>query len=455
MIKINMYLMLCGIIGLVVSFGCSDDDGENRNKTALVAPTLNNATDISANSFTVTWEAVDGANGYLIDVATDQRFGQMVEPYNSWRQNAISLKVENLDPSTDYYVRVRAMMGMEVSGNSNVISLTTLEEVDTEPEEPLKSAATTFSVGVALSADRISSGSHAKLYEREFNQVTAEWEMKMNITYPRPGEFDFSKADKIVDYAIANDMGIHGHALIWHNAVPSWVESFSGTNEEFEAMIKDYITTVVTRYKGKVKSWDVVNEAFEDNSGELRNSVFRRKMGDDYIAKCHQWVRDADPEVKIFYNDYSMTFDKKKQQSTFNMADDFKSRGVPLDGLGFQMHISYNWPNTNDIEAAVQKVIDRGLLLHFSELDVRVNPDNGISSLTPQRAIEQQKKVEEVVRIYNAIPQANKFALTVWGLKDDESWILYFWDNPDWPLLFNADFSPKEAHTGFLQGLKD
>ena len=128
-----------------------------------------------------------------------------------------------------------------------------------------------------------------------------------------------------LSFAQANDMNVHGHALIWHNATPSWVQNFAGTDAEFEAMVKDYITTTVTRYKGKVRSWDVVNEAFEDGVViPLRNSVFRQKMGDDYIKKCFQFARDADPDVLLFYNDYNMASSATKRTAMFNLVDELR-----------------------------------------------------------------------------------------------------------------------------------
>ncbi len=316
----------------------------------------------------------------------------------------------------------------------------------------LKGAANGFEIGMAVRDSRLS-GAYDQALTADFNSLTSEYQMKMNILYPSEGNFDFSAADAIVNYAQANDMHVHGHALIWHNATPSWVENFAGTDEEFEAMIKNYITTVVSRYKGKVRSWDVVNEAIEDGSNTLRNSVFRQKMGDDYISKCHQWVKDADPDVLLFYNDYNLTFDSGKQSAMFAIVDDLKTQDL-IDGVGAQMHISYNGPSKSQIESVINGTVSRGLLMHISELDIRANPDNDLTALSGDRAEAQKAKFKEVAQIYNAIPAENKFALTVWGLKDDESWLLDFWGVPDWPLMFDAGFNKKRAYEGFLEGIQ-
>lgn len=319
--------------------------------------------------------------------------------------------------------------------------------------ESLKSAATTFSVGMITRSAYVNAvGKHTEILKKEFNNLTSEYEMKMNVMYPSQGNYNFSAADAIVGFAQANGMNVHGHALIWHNATPSWVENFAGTNAEFEAMVKDYITTTVTRYKGKIRSWDVVNEALEDGSGHpLRNSVFRQKMGDDYIKKCFQFARDADPDALLFYNDYNMASSSTKRAAMLNLVDNL---GDLIDGVGAQMHISYNGPSKSEIQSLANQVVAKGKKLHFSEVDIRANPNKDITSLTTQRAEAQRAKYKEVVQIYNSIPLENKFAITIWGLRDNESWLIDFWGNADWPLLFDASYTKKSAYFGFLEGLQ-
>lgn len=356
-------------------------------------------------------------------------------------------ELHEYDASGDYTITLTVEAPNGDVNTSKVVSISGEAAID----PPLKDAADNFSIGMAVKSNLLD-GRHGEILEREFNNLTAEFEMKMNIMYPSQGNYDFTTADAIVDYGIANDMDIHGHTLIWHNATPDWVENFSGTDQEFEAMIKDYITTVLTRYTGKVRSWDVVNEAVEDGNNELRNSVFRRRMGDDYIEKCYQFARDADPNVLLFYNDYNITFDTGKQAAMFAIVDNLASNNL-IDGVGAQMHIAYNFPSASQIQSVVNGTVSRGLKMHFSELDVRANPANDITSLTNARAIAQQNKVREVVEIYNAIPDANKFALTVWGIRDNETWLIDFWGQPDWPLLYDSNFDEKKAYTGFLEGL--
>ncbi|MEZ4773319.1 MAG: endo-1,4-beta-xylanase [Bacteroidia bacterium] len=310
-----------------------------------------------------------------------------------------------------------------------------------------------FPFGVAIQAGRISNPAYGSLVSKEFSSLTAEYEMKQNITATGPATYNWTPTDQIVNFAQANNQRVHGHALLWHSAVPDWITNFSGSSAEFDTVMKNYIHAVVGRYKGKVASWDVVNEAFEDQSGNLRNTVFRTKMGDDYIARCFQYAREADPDVWLFYNDYGTIYDNKKLDAMLAMIDDFQTRGIPIDGVGFQMHISYNWPSLSQIQNAVDKVKSRGLKIHFSELDIRANPDGDLTQLTTDRATDLQKRYKDIVTLYKGIPEAQQFGITVWGLKDNESWLINFWGNPEWPLLFDAESKYKLAHKGVIEAL--
>ncbi|MGL1888141.1 MAG: endo-1,4-beta-xylanase [Reichenbachiella sp.] len=449
-------LLIIYAVGLMSFGSCSGDEEKDEEIFELSPPVVNTATNVTMSSFLATWSKVPGADHYEVDVALDEDFSEFLNGYEAIQERSVELNVKFLEANTIYYVRVRTSIDEELSVNSNVITATTESEPGPEPPEPttpLKEAAG-FNVGNIVQASRLS-GQYQTILSSEFDQITAEYEMKMNIMYPSEGNYDYSKGDAIVDFAVDNGLEVHGHALVWHNATPSWVENFSGTDAEFEIMVEDFVKTTVERYKGKVRSWDVVNEAFQDGgSSPLRTSVFQQKMGDDFMAKCFQWAREADPDLLLFYNDYNMIYDATKLQSVLDMVDDFQDRGIPIDGVGFQMHISYNSPSKSQMAAAAKKITDRGLLLHFAELDVRANPDNSMSSLTVQREEEQATKVREVVEVYNAIPEANKFALTIWGVKDNDSWLMDFWGHIDWPLLWDSNFELKKAHTGFLEGLE-
>jgi endo-1,4-beta-xylanase len=432
------YLKLSIVVLLSIALSCSSDNDND------VEPPISVSFEVlvsKENTFRViannTSTGTDGLNSYWQFTENGEKVpdgpGAETHLYSSSGKYLVILTVEA--PGGD----VKESMTITITGEDYV-------------PPALKDATNTFSVGMAVRSNRLT-GKHNEILMRDFNNLTAEYEMKMDQIYKTEGSLDFTASDAIVDYGIANNMNIHGHTLIWHNTIPGWMNSFSGTNEEFEAMIKDYITTVVTRYKGKVRSWDVVNEAVEDGSNSLRNSIFKLKMGDDYVAKCFQFARDADPDALLFYNDYNIVFDAGKRAAILNLVDDLKSKNL-IDGVGPQMHISIDSPSKSQIQTTVNEIIGKGLKIHFSELDVRVNPNNDITMLTEEREVAQQNKVKELVEIYNAIPDENKFAITIWGMRDSESWLPDFWGNPEWGLFYNDDFTAKKAHLGFLQALE-
>ncbi len=287
-----------------------------------------------------------------------------------------------------------------------------------------------------------------------FSSLTAAYEMKMRHVARDPHVYTWAKADALVEFAEANQMQVHGHALVWHTSTPAWLEEFSGSDEEFEAVVRDYITAIVGRYKGRITSWDVVNEALEPKTGRLRDTVFRRRMGEDYAARLFEYARAADPDALLFYNDFGTTSDDAKLAAMLAMVDDFQRRGIPIDGVGLQMHVTYALPEIGRIAAVMDALARRGLLVHVSELDVRLNPGGELTELPPDRSQAQRQRVGDIVRAFLALPPENRYAITVWGLRDGDSWLIEFWGNPDWPLLFDDEFEPKPAYAGFLQALK-
>ncbi len=248
-IKILLFLSF-----LLAFASCGDKEVLEPDTNELKAPTSLTISNIGRNAFRVDWTSVTGAEGYEATVARDNAFTDLVQPYVDLRENGTGISVIGLDPSTTYFVRVRTIIDGEKSAYSSTETGTTLDPTGAEPGDALKEAATTFSVGMAVRANNIN-GQYDAIYKREYNSLTAEYEIKMNIMYPSQGSYNFSRADAIVNYAQENGMHVHGHALIWHSATPTWVENFTGTDEEFEAMVEDYIKTTVTRYIGKVRSW--------------------------------------------------------------------------------------------------------------------------------------------------------------------------------------------------------
>ena len=232
-----------------------------------------------------------------------------------------------------------------------------------------------------------------------------------------------------------------------------------------KSALQNWITAIVTRYKGKVTGWDVANEVVVDGTGELRKSsnssqsgndyfYWADYLGRDYIGDAFRWANAADPSAKLFINDYNLESDSRKLDSLIKIINELKTASVPVSGVGTQMHISINTSNSG-IDNAFQKLVATGLLIHVSELDVRINPSDAIPFIITQALLEQQaEKYKYVVESYfRNVPAAQRFGITVWNVTDADSWIVTG-GKADAPTLFNNSYNKKPAFTGFLQGLK-
>jgi len=460
----NIFLIVFTSVMLFLS-SCSKDDSVT--EITLEAPVANPAKDVNNTGFRAKWNYVSNAQSYLLDISTSADFETFLSGYNSKPITDLNDVVMGLDGGTQYFYRVRAVRDSQISAYSNVISVVT-NGVSSIPEDPtfLKVKANAvqhpFFVGMAVKAGQLVNGNqYDVILKNEFSSISAEYEMKMNPISVASGVYNWEAADKIVAYGNDNGINVHGHALVWHVAVPDWLTNYPGTDAEFSNEVHQYITDVVTHFAGKVTSWDVVNEAVDDNTGNLRNTIFLQRMGANYINQCFQWAREAanaagDTDLLLFYNDYATSTNIPKQNKLYAIVDALKASNL-IDGVGYQMHNTYLSPTKAQIETDINQAVSKGLKIHISELDIQVNPANDISSFTNERRLAQKEKYKEIVKIYNALPAANKYALTIWGMKDNESWIPYNTDlnhtGNDWPLLYDSNFAIKSAHTGFLEGL--
>ncbi len=321
--------------------------------------------------------------------------------------------------------------------------------------KPALAASSPFPVGAALSPRYLHKHpEYTAVAIREFSSVTAENAMKPRGLSRGRGKYHWSTADSLADFARKHRKQLHGHTLVWHESVPEWVKSFSGDPAAYEAILQEYIFDVGTHFRGKVKSWDVVNEALSDSAGAMRKSVWLTHLGPGYVARSFRYARQADPDAKLFYNEYGVEYDSVKLAAALRMVDDFRQRNVPLDGIGLQMHISISTPEAG-IRKALREFARRGLLVHISELDVRINTTkDSLLNETPELFAKQAEKVRQVVRAYvEEVPPAQRFAITTWGVADPNSWVMKFRKKEDYPLLFDKNYRPKKAYFAFLDGL--
>lgn len=334
-----------------------------------------------------------------------------------------------------------------------------------------------FPIGVAVSAgnetysvlrDNVNGAAQRAIIEQHFDQMTAGNIMKMSYLHPGIDTFTFDQADALLEYATENDITIHAHALVWHPdyQVPDFMKTFEGDKAAWMDLMKTHVETIASYYSGKVPSWDVVNEAFNDD-GSYRNSLFFQNMGAEYIEAAFVNARAADATVELYYNDYSLSPGGAKLNAVLDMVDDFQEREIPIDGVGFQMHIYMDYPAIGAIRSSFEAVVDRGLKVKVTELDIPINnpysagysfPDNYVSEFTPEIAQDQKVRYCEIMEAYlDVVPAELRGGFTVWGVWDGDTWlnsVLFDNQHEDWPLLFDHDFNPKPALDGVAAALK-
>jgi endo-1,4-beta-xylanase len=317
-----------------------------------------------------------------------------------------------------------------------------------------------FPIGAAVSPRALKTD-EAKLILNQFNSVTAENAMKIGPIHPEESKFNWTPADEIVAFAQVNKMKMRGHTLVWHNQLPNWIfvdqKGDTVSKEVLLSRLKTHITEVVTRYKGKIYAWDVVNEAISDKKDEFyRKSPWYKICGEEYITKAFQYAHEADPNALLFYNDYNEIHSVKRKK-IIKLVTDLKKAGVPINGIGLQGHWGVNEPSRSQLDSTLAEFTATGFILHITELDVSVYPkehqrsdrkasdyDTTFTALKEKQQLEIYKMCFEVFRKYkNSIS-----SLTFWNVSDRHSWLDNFpvRDRKDYPLLFDKELKPKKAY---------
>ena len=317
-----------------------------------------------------------------------------------------------------------------------------------------------FPIGVAVSPRALRTD-EAQLILSQFNSMTAENAMKMGPIHPQENKYNWSGADTIAAFAKTNNLKLRGHTLCWHNQAPAWmfIDSSTGkqaTKEILLQRLKDHITTVVSRYKGTIYAWDVVNEAISDNKDEyLRNSVWYQVCGEEYIAKAFQWANEADPNALLFYNDYN-EIDPVKREKIIRLVKSLKEKDIPIHGVGLQGHWAINEPSKDQLEKTLYDFSQLGMQLQITELDISVYPkehnarqrraedyDTVFSKEKEGRQVEVYKMCFDLFRKY----RQHISSVIFWNISDRHSWLDNFpvRGRKDYPLLFNKELKPKKA----------
>ncbi len=311
-----------------------------------------------------------------------------------------------------------------------------------------------FYCGNVVDLDRMDSiPEYASIVTEQFNSVTAENIMKPNALHPTRNVFDWEEADQLASFCQASNKRLHGHTLIWHKQLPPWMYAFQGTKSEWEEMMRDHIFRIVDHFKGKVTSWDVINEAFEED-GTMRNTIWLKNIGPSYIEKAFQYAHEADPDAILFYNDYNIVLNPIKRKAILDLCIQLKAKGVPIHGIGIQMHIFNGFPENNDISKAMDEIWNQDFIIHISELDVSINVNGTEMPVAPEKDLDiQAEKYLYIFKAYDRIPNAYKFGITIWGVGDRDTWIRYSSNRDDYPLLFDDEYQPKKAFCTLISEL--
>lgn len=312
-------------------------------------------------------------------------------------------------------------------------------------------------IGTAAAPRYLDEADYSAILGSEFSELEPENQMKFQVIHPRPDSdanpYDFKPADALADFAQSHDMLLRGHTLVWHNQIPDWVKKGNYTEAQLATILQSHIHSVVTHYVSKVYAWDVVNEAFKDD-GTMRDTLWYNQpgigagKGTQYIEQVLRWAHQADPKAKLFYNDFDAELLNKKSDAIYAMAKDFKERGVPLDGIGFQTHVTLQFDNPGTLAsyaANLERFAKLGLELHITELDIRL-ADSSAASLAAEA-----KLYGEITTL--CVQQPACKLIQTWGFTDKHSWIPQFYKGMGWALLWDDKYHKKPAYDAVHEAL--
>lgn len=315
-------------------------------------------------------------------------------------------------------------------------------------------------VGAAVNPNLFSNPDYADTLAREFNMVEPEDVMKWAAIEPSDGRFNFGPGDEVVAFAEGHHMKVRGHNLLWAIYNPAWLASGYFTPAELRAIMKRHIQTEVAHYRGKVFAWDVVNEAI-GKDGRVKHSIWYDEpgigladRGTEYVAQAFRWAHEADPNALLFYNDYGAEGLNAKSNAIYAMVKDFKQRGVPIDGVGLQMHLLNPNHVPAGIAANIRRLANLGLVVNVTEMDVALPLAHADGAATTGQLALQASVYRQIASICARLPACTAFQ--TWGVTDKHSWIPGFTKGKDGAaLLFDSNYKPKPAFAAVLRAFTE
>ncbi|MEU0579694.1 endo-1,4-beta-xylanase [Streptomyces griseoincarnatus] len=294
---------------------------------------------------------------------------------------------------------------------------------------------------------------YRKVLGREFSSVSPENQMKWDYIHPERDRYDFEQADAIVEFARKNRQVVRGHTLLWHSQNPAWLEEGDFTKAELRGILREHITKVVGRYKGKIQQWDVANEIFDDQ-GNLRTqeNIWIRELGPEIVADAFRWAHKADPKAKLFFNDFNVEGVNAKSDAYYALVKDLLKQRVPVHGFSVQGHLSTRYGFPGDLADNLRRFDALGLETAVTELDVRMDVPEG-SLPTPAQEKQQAEYYQRVLEACLDVEGCNSF--TIWGFTDKYSWVPVFFEGEGFATVMTEDFNRKPAYYALRDTLKD
>lgn len=325
-----------------------------------------------------------------------------------------------------------------------------------------------FLIGAALNKDQFyeTDVQDVALVKTHFNSITSENALKWEAVHPAPDKYDFEAPDQFVKFGEKNTMFIVGHTLIWHQQTPAWVfEDDKGDSIDRDSLLdrmQKHIHTVVSRYKGKIRGWDVVNEAL-NNDGTMLESLWMKIIGEDYVLKAFQFAHEADPDAQLYYNDYNLECESKRA-AAIALVRKLQANGIPITAIGLQEHNTLEWPSIQEVEDTIVAFAKLGIKVNITELDVDVLPaawqykdmdlnseifaslnpySEGLPIAVNQVFTERYKQLFNLYLKYHEVIER----VTFWGVTDRNSWLndIPIKGRTNYPLLFDSNGQPKSA----------
>lgn len=298
-------------------------------------------------------------------------------------------------------------------------------------------------MGTAVTGSKLT-GTYGEIAGREFNALTPGNAMKWGSVEPTRGTFNWAEADQIVDFAEAHGQQVRGHTLVWHSQNPGWLTNGSWTSAELSGLMTDHIATEVGRYKGRLATWDVVNEPFNED-GTYRQTLWYNGLGAGYIAQALTAARAADPSARLYINDYNVEGVNAKSTALYNLVRSLKERGVPIDGVGLQAHLILGQvPST--MQQNIQRFADLGVDVAITELDIRMQLPSDSAKLT-QQAADYRAVMNACLAVSRCV------GVTVWGFTDSDSWIPSTFPGQGAATPYDENYAPKPAYDAIAESL--